>query len=650
MNLMDLMAKLTLDSSEYESGLSKSQKSAKNFSTNIKKGFGTAVKSATAIVGSASAVAGGFAKMATKTAETGDHIDKMSQKIGMSAKSYQEWDYVMKRAGGSVDSLKAGMKTLNKQATSNSDAFKKLGISQEQVKNLSKEDLFNEVVKGLSSMEDSAERSALATQLLGKAGLDMAPLFNQGTKEIEKQMKMADKYGMVMSDKTVKASAKFKDSMTTLGKTMDGVKNGLMGQFLPSMTKVTDGLALVFAGDTEKGVKKIEKGIDQFLKTMDKVAPKFLDMGAKIISALANGIIEHMPQLADQGIKIITSLIQYITESFPKLFDMGIKVIGAVGEGLLNALPDIIAMLPTMLEQIGAVLSSYDWMAIGGQIVLALGEALKAILPVGVQIFQMLLNGVITVLGELWKRVVEYGGKIVSDLGKKLSQIPKKAVEYFNKLRTNASKAMAKFKSTLSNSAKGAVNAFVKFLKNLPSKAMGAIQGVVTKAKEWGADIVKGIGDGIKNAIANLTAPLTSVAEKIKSFLHFSEPDIGPLSDFHTYMPDMIDLMIKGLNENKNRLGDALEAMANELTEPLDLEASFAPIDYNFAQGDVDTEIITNDRTLDGIADMLGEYLPQLLKAMDVNVYLDKRVLVGQLVPAMDSELGRVTNRKNRGA
>jgi len=72
----------------------------------------TAVQGATVVIGAAVGV---VAALSTKTMEVGDNIDKMSQKIGMSRKAYQEWDYVMSQNGGSVESLKMGYKTLATQ-------------------------------------------------------------------------------------------------------------------------------------------------------------------------------------------------------------------------------------------------------------------------------------------------------------------------------------------------------------------------------------------------------------------------------------------------------------------------------------------------------------------------------------------------------
>ena len=94
MDVFDLSAKLTLDSSQYEKGLASSKESASGWGSKIK----TAAKvGATAIAAvTAATVAAGVAltKAVNSVADYGDNVDKMSQKIGISSDAYQKWDYV----------------------------------------------------------------------------------------------------------------------------------------------------------------------------------------------------------------------------------------------------------------------------------------------------------------------------------------------------------------------------------------------------------------------------------------------------------------------------------------------------------------------------------------------------------------------------
>ena len=102
------------------------------------------------------------------------------------------------------------------------------------------------------------------------------------------------------------------------------------------------------------------------------------------------------------------------------------------------------------------------------------------------------------------------------------------------------------------------VNGFtaaIDWIKSLPAQAL-----------QWGADIIQGIVDGITGSISKVGDAVKGVADKIKSFLGFSVPEDGPLSDFDTYMPDMIELMTKGINAGKDKIRGALESLTGEMS------------------------------------------------------------------------------------
>ena len=94
MDVFDLAATLTLDTSKYESGLNGAAGMAKGIGSKI----GSALKTATLVTGAlaaaGAAVTGAFVASARKTADFGDKVDKMSQKLGLSTDAYQKWDYV----------------------------------------------------------------------------------------------------------------------------------------------------------------------------------------------------------------------------------------------------------------------------------------------------------------------------------------------------------------------------------------------------------------------------------------------------------------------------------------------------------------------------------------------------------------------------
>ena len=120
MDVLNLRGVLTLDKSQYDKGLADADTGAHSFGGRFSKAMKVGAV-ALAAHGAATAVAGKkLVSGAMDVAKYGDHVDKMSQKIGISAEAYQKWDYVMQRAGGNVDQLKMGMKTLSQQAEKNS--------------------------------------------------------------------------------------------------------------------------------------------------------------------------------------------------------------------------------------------------------------------------------------------------------------------------------------------------------------------------------------------------------------------------------------------------------------------------------------------------------------------------------------------------
>lgn len=97
------------------------------------------------------------------------------------------------------------------------------------------------------------------------------------------------------------------------------------------------------------------------------------------------------------------------------------------------------------------------------------------------------------------------------------------------------------------------------------TKAIDWIKSLPKQALTWGKDIILSIVEGIKSCINLVGDAASEVAGKIKSFLGFSEPEEGPLSNFHTYMPDMIDLMNEGIRKGKPKVKAALGELTGDM-------------------------------------------------------------------------------------
>lgn len=551
MDVFDLSATLSLDTSKYETGLSGALGAAKNMGGKLGSALKVATLATGALVAAGTAVTGAFVASAKKTADYGDKIDKMSQKIGISAEAYQKWDYVMKRAGGSIDSMKMGMKTLSSQAEKNSDAFQKLGISQEEVANLSQEELFEKTVKGLAEMEQGTERATLASQLLGRAGADMGPLLNEGSKAIEEQMEIAEKYGMVMPDAAVKASAAFEDSLTTMQMTFTGLKNRMMGEFLPAMTQVTDGMAKLFAGD-DSGADDVAKGIENIVKKVAEVMPKIIEIGANIATKLATSFINNIKaklsgtnivEAFSNGVDLVVAtvpewieeLAKKLSDNAPVIAEQGAEIMIKLGEGIIDALPQLIS---------------------------AAGQIQNAILRIVIGIPAIMLSKGAEAIGSfvlgLLKKAnnaATAGAKIVSKVVNAIKKLPARlasiAANAISSFVTKIANGVGKAKTAASKLASGAINALKK-----------GIKGVA----DIGFDIVRGIGKGITNGAGWIKRQIRSFVGNVKSFLKGLFKIGSPSKWARDEIGKMIDAGLAiGISSNADMVEDAMDDVVPDL-------------------------------------------------------------------------------------
>ena len=96
------------------------------------------------------------------------------------------------------------------------------------------------------------------------------------------------------------------------------------------------------------------------------------------------------------------------------------------------------------------------------------------------------------------------------------------------------------------------------------------IEGFIEGAKLWGEHLIDNLTGGIKSKIDNLKGACTAVGEAIKGYLHFSEPDVGPLSDFNTWMPDMMKQMSEQITAGIPMVESAVQSTAGAISEGID--------------------------------------------------------------------------------
>lgn len=388
---------------ELEKGGSGAEKAGQSIGSKMASGFGTAIKAiGTAVVAATTAAVGATAKLIKETAAYGDTIDKASQKIGISAEAYQEWDFIAQHAGTSMASLTQGFKTLQLAAANGSDAFQALGISAEAVSQMSTEQLFGAVIQGLQDMDEGAERTALSNALLGRSTMELGALLNMSSEETAAMVEQVHALGGVMSDTAVKNAAAFQDSLQNMKTAFSGVKNTFAAEFLPAVTEGMDGLAALFSGDP-LGAEKLQAGIETFANNMMTEFPKLIDAIVPAIDGIFNAIVASLPKFLEIGNKVIKVLLGQL----PNVVKAIVDALPAMIPTLING---FVTIVQTMVENLQPILDP---------ILSALPEIITTVLNTIVEAFPLLLD----VLSQAVTTIVSYLPTMIQTIAEALPVI-----------------------------------------------------------------------------------------------------------------------------------------------------------------------------------------------------------------------------------
>lgn len=233
-------------------GLQESTKEAESFGNKFESICNKAKAAFAAIVSVAAIkqVVTGLKGLADETAEYGDNIDKMSQKLGMSAKAYQEWGYIMEKNGSSVDTMSRSMRTINSAIegyASASDetkqAYAQLGLTMSGLYAMDTDTRLNTIIKAFQKMPDGAKKSALAVKIFGQSATELMPLLNSSEEDVNALREEMERLGIIMSDDEVKAAAHYQDTMTKLNYTLRRVRQNIGEMVMPTIDKWADNLA-----------------------------------------------------------------------------------------------------------------------------------------------------------------------------------------------------------------------------------------------------------------------------------------------------------------------------------------------------------------------------------------------------------------------
>ena len=176
------------------------------------------------------------------------------------------------------------------------------------------------------------------------------------------------------------------------------------------------------------------------------------------------------------------------------------------------------------------------------------------------------LNAIKTVVTTVWNGIKNTITTIVNGIKNAVTTA-------WNNIKSAVSNAANAIKNAVSN----AFNAMLNGIKNVCGNIYGAVKSgfdkainfvknLASEAFQWGADFIGGIVNGIKSMIGKVGDAVSSVADKIRSFLHFSVPDEGPLTDYESWMPDFIGGLAEGIEKSRGMIENAMNGVTSDLT------------------------------------------------------------------------------------
>ena len=218
-------------------------------------------------------------------------------------------------------------------------------------------------------------------------------------------------------------------------------------------------------------------------------------------------------------------------------------------------------------------------------------------------------------------RASEYWDNIRERTSETWQNVKETVIQYAGNMKDRAVDTFNSVVSGISGALSGVYSAVV----NGFSSAISYITGLPGQAVRWGQDFVNGIANGIRSCIGNVTNAVSNVANTIRSWLHFSRPDEGPLHYYEEWMPDFMKGLATGIEKSQGLVADAMK----DVQMDMQLDTSSMKPTNNLNKTDIT-----------GITGMLA----QLIQVMSAGqeIYFDNREWAGKLAPAINNELGRI--------
>ena len=261
-----------------------------------------------------------------------------------------------------------------------------------------------------------------------------------------------------------------------------------------------------------------------------------------VIKTVITTIWEAIKGVFTTVFNVIKTLVTTYFNIYKTIIQTVLTVIQTVITTVWNTIKTVIT---TVLNAIKTIFSTV-WNAIK-TIISAVVSGIKGLITGN---FTAVKNSITTIMNTIKSTISTIWNTIKSTISTVLGAIKGAVTSVFN---------------GIVNAVKGAMGNVLNAVKTGFSNVKGHITGLASQAFTWGKDLIMGIVNGIRSCIGAVGDAVSSVANKIRSFLHFSVPDEGPLTDYESWMPDFMGGLAKGIEKSKSMVAKAIEGVSQDM-------------------------------------------------------------------------------------
>lgn len=270
MALGRLVVTLSANITEFSSAMDKAAFQADKSMTGITRSIGLA---GVAMATFAYQAAQSLQQTISQAIEFADEIDKAATKAGIAATTMAE----LAVAAGTVDidigslaeSLKKLQVNLSKAASGGKEqkeSLAALGLTIEDLAGLGADRQLEVIAEQISKLTDPADRARAATELLGKSGANLLPLFDQGAEGIRRAREEAIRTGAALTQEQIDAGVRLDDSIKRLGASWRGFAATLVTAVEPAANFVFSALQKAFTPPSPDAMVKTYEAMLESLK------------------------------------------------------------------------------------------------------------------------------------------------------------------------------------------------------------------------------------------------------------------------------------------------------------------------------------------------------------------------------------------------